>query len=156
MNRKMRITSQQIVKLATQFRNAIEKAKDLNVISCQSLRNFPVGSCGIASELLAQFLFENNVQTQYVWGTHYPIGDEAPQSHAWLESLNGITIDITRDQFKYDNELLNWSQPIYVGEPDCFQSLFEGIRYSSPGYMYEVSWSKGQQSDYYVICDCLT
>lgn len=116
----------EIIALVTQFRNAIdiamEKDEFSNVIP---FNKFPRGCCGDASSLLGHYLLENGIQTDYVCGTYYGDSDGNGQSHAWLELQNGIIIDITGDQFKYDELFLNYDIPIYVGQMDMFHELFE-------------------------------
>ena len=79
------------------FRAAIEScaSNELPV----TLQDFPRGSCGDASLLLAKHL-----QNHGIWPLNYIRGQMAteeegnPQSHAWLE-IEDIIIDITADQF---------------------------------------------------------
>jgi hypothetical protein len=67
---------------------------------------------------------ENKIKAHYIYGTRY--GDfEDTQSHAWLLTDNNIIIDITGDQFKYNNIFLNYDKSTYVGEIDDFHKLFE-------------------------------
>ena len=63
-----------------------------------TLHRFPVGSCGVASEILAQVLRKRwpEAKLMLVRGELRRGGEL--WSHAWLE-LDGITIDITADQF---------------------------------------------------------
>ena len=51
--------------------------------------------------------------------------DEGVQSHAWLELSDGVIVDITGDQFKYDKVFLNYNVPVYVGKMDAFHALFD-------------------------------
>ena len=58
-------------------------------------REFPRGSCGATSELLAAFLKDCQLGTfSYVSGWHR----EKSISHAWLE-LEELIVDVTSDQF---------------------------------------------------------
>jgi hypothetical protein len=80
-----------ITQQATAFRRAIEQCKDR--LRAISLKDFPHGSCGDASDMLGMFLTDAiNVQADYVSGWH------SGQSHAWL-MYSGLFIDITADQF---------------------------------------------------------
>jgi hypothetical protein len=72
------------------FRQAIVDCPDPGLVS---LERFPHGSCGDASILLGQYLYENG---QGVWT--YVSGWENRASHAWIEK-NGLRVDITADQF---------------------------------------------------------
>ena len=110
-----------IIELATRFRRGIEKAKVQNeFVKDQNFRNFPLGCCGVTTNLLAKFLMDNGVVTKlvYVNGTYLDF------SHAWLQT-NNMIVDITGDQFKYVQELFNYNESIYVGDYNDFYSLFE-------------------------------
>ncbi|WP_431962975.1 hypothetical protein [Actinacidiphila sp. bgisy160] len=72
------------------FRQAILDCPDPGLVS---LERFPHGSCGDASILLGQYLYENG---QGVWT--YVSAWENRASHAWIEK-NGLRVDITADQF---------------------------------------------------------
>ena len=115
-----------IKRLATQFRNAIDAAKDDRIFFRETIfREFPRGCCGIASELLAQFLLESGIRTYYICGNYREGSFDNFQSHAWLETEDDIIIDITGDQFRYNPAFLNYNKPIYVGLMDDFHNLFE-------------------------------
>lgn len=68
-----------LYRLVRKFRDALDrlkKAGELDDVIC--FRRFPHGSCGDTCYLLAEYLLENGIYTEYVCGTK----DE--QSHAWL------------------------------------------------------------------------
>lgn len=111
--------------LAEQFRNAIECAKENNEKDeLHFFQRFPSGCCGDASDLLAQYLFDNGIKTFQVRGDCYE-PDGQLQSHAWLSTEDGIIIDITGDQFKY-NKIYNFFDiPVYVGYESDFHKMFE-------------------------------
>ena len=112
--------------LVKQFRDAIDLARDAGEFYMDySFRQFPCGCCGDTSDLLAQFLLENDIRTYYVCGTYRGGSLENFQTHAWLLTDNKTIIDITGDQFKYSPELLNYNKPVYVGREDNFHRLFE-------------------------------
>lgn len=77
--------------LATVFRTAIEKCdfKSLTVEFC----DFPFGSCGDTTLLLAKYLEQNNCGK-----FNYMLGERSGKAHAWLQQRN-VIIDITADQF---------------------------------------------------------
>ncbi|PKM65454.1 MAG: hypothetical protein CVU95_15455 [Firmicutes bacterium HGW-Firmicutes-2] len=107
----------EIKKLAVRFRNAIESAReDRRFSSDQSFRNFPVGCCGITTELLAKFLMDNGIDDNltYISGT-YREDSQEPLSHAWLTVNNEIVVDITGDQFRHYSNALNCNETVYVG-----------------------------------------
>lgn len=75
----MPITDNAICKIATQFRVAIEAARDANCFTRDLVFwNFPRGCCGDACDMLAEHLRRRGVKTIYV------CGDDNGQSHAWL------------------------------------------------------------------------
>lgn len=118
---------QEIKELATEFRIAIENAKnDRRFTADQCFRNFPSGCCGITAELLAKFLMDNGIKRKltYIGGTFREPSLELP-SHAWLKIGNNIIVDITGDQFKYYPIPFNFSEPVYVGLYIDFYNLFE-------------------------------
>lgn len=116
----------EISQLATQFRNAIEKALAAGEFNKEIvLRQFPSGCCGDASDLLGQFLLEHGWSSIYVNGTFYYEDQEFKScTHTWLK-VDGLVVDITGDQFKYCENLLFFSRPVYVGNPGEFHELFK-------------------------------
>lgn len=116
----------EIIRLVKQFREAIDIARGEDAfLKDICFGNFPHGCCGDASDLLANYLLSHGIQTWYVCGTYYGESEEYRQSHAWLELSNGIIIDITGDQFKYEDVFLNYNNPAYIGEMDDFHALFD-------------------------------
>ena len=83
---------EKIRKLAAQIRNAIAKMGYDEFADSDFLLRYPRGCCGDASNLLAKFLRDNDIECEYVWGMM------GQQSHAWLE-CGDLIIDITADQF---------------------------------------------------------
>ena len=81
-----------------QFREALEKCpKNLLPIG---FRDFPRGSCGDASLLLAKYL--QNMKCgmfDFVCGEISENDEHGFQTHAWLQR-NDLIIDITADQFE--------------------------------------------------------
>lgn len=111
--------------LANQFRTAIDMARDAGEFDKDfSFSKFPRGCCGDASDLLAQFLLENSITTDYVCGTYSDGSFEGIWSHAWLLTSRHTIIDITGDQFKYNPVFLNYDNPVYIGVKDDFHKLF--------------------------------
>lgn len=119
-------TYENLYKIAAAFREGIERAKNAGEFSQDVLfRDYPRGCCGDASVLLGHYLLSKGIKTYYVCG-HYRQEDfENYQSHAWLITINGIVIDITGDQFRYETRFYNYNIPIYVGDNDEFHDLFE-------------------------------
>lgn len=68
-----------------------------------AFQDFPHGSCGDASLLLAQYLENSGLKDfEYVSGEFYD-SDGRYRSHAWLEKEN-LILDITIDQFEERDE----------------------------------------------------
>lgn len=113
-----------ILKLAEQFRNAMDEAKQDGVFANHSpLCCFPRGCCTVASTLLAQFLLEHGIRTFEICG----IADDGSlcgQPHEWLITDDNVMIDITGDQFRNNDKLLNYDKPVFVGIEDALHKLF--------------------------------
>lgn len=113
-------------RLTIKFRDAIDAAKNAGDFNKDfSFCNFPIGCCGDASVLLAQFLLASGIRTYYVCGTCRDGSFENIQSHAWLLADKQTIIDITGDQFKYNSHFLNYDKPAYIGAMDNFHRLFK-------------------------------
>lgn len=114
-----------IKQLAIQFRSAIEDAmNDGQFDDDFSFYKFPKGCCGDTCELLAQYLLDHHIKTDYVCG-HYGSSFETMGTHAWLQTDNNIIIDITGDQFRSIPELMNNNIPVYVDYKSKFYNLFD-------------------------------
>lgn len=116
-----------IEKLAREFRSAIERAKNEGCFKDDiAFKTFPLGCCGDACDLLAQFLRDKeNISTYYVCGTFARGELKTCQSHAWLQLKSEIIIDITGDQFRNQPEFLNFNNSVYVGKKSDFHELFD-------------------------------
>lgn len=102
--------------VAFRFRNAIVRCPRDDL---RSLRDFPRGSCGDASVLLGEYLYQTgHGQWDYVAGEREP----DLHSHAWLEQ-DGLIVDITADQFNdVDQPVIvtsdrSWHQQFSYQEP---------------------------------------
>ncbi len=116
----------EIEQFATQFRRAIDLALEAGEFDNDSIyRRFPRACCGDTSDLLAQYLLDKGIKTDYVCGTYWGKPDGNGQSHAWLMVDKYIIIDITGDQFSGKSTFLNYDKSVYVGEGDDFHRLFE-------------------------------
>ena len=119
----------EIKRLVQSFREGIERAIKSGSISSKTTKStmpcFPKGCCEVASDLLAQYLLENGIHTKSFHGEYIyeDLMDRFP--HTWLETDEGVIIDITADQFigKYVFRKYNFS-PCYVGLDREFYSLF--------------------------------
>jgi hypothetical protein len=93
----------------TAFRRAFEQCR--GSLRAISLKDFPHGSCGDATDMLGMFLSDAiGVNADYVSGWHNR------QSHAWLMH-SGLFIDITADQFG--------KKPVIVTANSEWHNLFE-------------------------------
>ena len=118
------ISEDELERIAFRFRKAIIEAVDSGTI--REMSSFPIGCCTYASNLLQRYLSEREIFTWYMSG-QYGYGFNS-ESHAWLETYNGIVIDITGDQYKY--KALMFTTPVYVGSrADGFHDKF---RLSAP------------------------
>ena len=77
--------------VARRFRAAFEQGS----LRLHSLRNFPKGSCGDASEMLGQYLSDSGLGR---WSYCFGIEPDSFATHAWVER-NRLIVDITADQF---------------------------------------------------------
>lgn len=111
-----------IESLATEFRQAIEDAINFGEFDDDiNFRRFPSGCCGYASDLLAKYLYQNNITTWYISGVY----KKEDQQHTWLQTEDMLIIDITGDQFKKHFGVLNYDKKVYVGEIDSFHRIFK-------------------------------
>lgn len=118
---------EKVLKLATQFRKALENAQNANEFQYDiCFYQFPRACCGDTSDLLGQYLLESDIRSRYVCGTYYDDDTSCEsQSHAWLLLKDGRIVDITGDQFRDQRTFLCYDQRIYVGKMDTFHRLFE-------------------------------
>ena len=86
-----------IERIARQFRNALDAAWEDDMFrNLYPFNNFPNDCCGHTCDLLSQYLLEHGIETRQVNGT---CRKDSQWHHVWLETENGIVIDITGDQF---------------------------------------------------------
>ena len=83
---------EEVRSLAHVFRKAIIDSNGADLISFD---DFPTGSCGDASILLGEYLYELG---HGEWTYRSGFREVGVQSHAWIER-NGWLLDITADQF---------------------------------------------------------
>lgn len=109
-----------LYEIASAFRDAIEEA--IRAGEIREMMSFPAGCCGYTADILQRYLFEQGIITYYMSG-RYGHGD-SPENHAWIETKDGVVIDITGDQYKY---MAPWfTEPVYVGpRENGFHDKFE-------------------------------
>lgn len=123
---KDKINIDYIKQLAQSFRVAIEKAKQAyDLVEDVVFSGFPRGCCGDTCDLLAHFFNEYKIEATYICGTNYVEDPFESQSHAWLLINGELIVDITGDQFKFDERFYNFNQEVFVGFSDPFYDLFE-------------------------------
>lgn len=84
-------------RLVGDFRNAIDLAwEEDRFLRFLPFNRFPRECCEHASDLLCQYLLENGIKTRLVKGT---CKEDRQWYHVWLETEDGVVIDITSDQF---------------------------------------------------------
>lgn len=122
-----------IEQLALRFREGIEESIERREISTRTTRStlpfFPQGCCDIASDLLAQYLLENDIITQCNYGEYDYYEYEIKYPHSWLETRDGYVIDITADQFCNKPGFSGYALlPCYVSKNRSFYDLFHEQR----------------------------
>ena len=133
---------QNIIRLASQFRRAMDEAHyNGDFIYDCTFKNFPVGCCDHSSDLLAHYLLTNDIKTVNVFGEYHTgaydsDGFEITYPHAWLQTANGIIIDITGDQFRLKSDLLYFDEPCYIGAETEFHQLFNGQPRKNTDFFY--------------------
>lgn len=134
--------------LVLNFRKAIEAAKANNEQG-ELFRKFPVGQCGNANDILAQYLIDNRIgPVTYVNGTYYGDDWDDKWAHTWLV-VRGLVIDITGDQFKHHKEPLTRDVPVYIGPMIEYYQLFE----VGPGGKHEHFGLEKQWNNYHELKD---
>lgn len=105
------------------FRAALDRVDPL-VWQRVTVTNFPKGACGHASELLGRYLRDRlGVEPLYVVRDNDEPDGSWRGGHAWLE-LNGLTIDITGDQFGWEPVIVSRSSARHgEGQPNLRQAL---------------------------------
>ena len=115
-----------IIDLVCEFRQAIDIAKANREFNYRDrFSGFPIGCCDDACDLLGKYLYEKDIHTIQIQGTFRDGNPEHTTGHAWLQLDDGRIIDITGDQFRYDELFLRFDEPVYVGKTSEFHSLFE-------------------------------
>lgn len=77
------------------------------------INDYPRGACGHCAELLAFYLNRLfRVVPDYVCRVFYTDDGERLSSHAWLE-LDGLTLDISGDQFGWPAVIVTRHSPVH-------------------------------------------
>lgn len=116
-------------KIAEQFRLAIEDAQIAGELK-GNMRYFPKGACSYTCDLLQRYFHDQGIETLCFYGiAGY---GESGESHVWLETKDGIIIDITGDQYKNKTGKLYNNDPVYVGPKTSFYGLFKQNGFPKP------------------------
>lgn len=106
------MTDNQIRKIASEFRRAIEAAKNAGEFSKDiSFDDFPHGCCGDTSYLLAEFLREHGIKT--IWVST----ERRDWTHAWLVLKDDRVKMPTTRSFEWPEELRDVVKGYGVPEP---------------------------------------
>lgn len=112
----------ELYELVEKFRHAIDDAKlkrAFNRSSC--LFSFPVDCCDMTCDLLAEYLREHGIHTFQINGKH--IYDNQ-WHHVWLNTFDGVVIDITGDQFNEMEGFSNKISGVWVGDENEVHEIF--------------------------------
>jgi hypothetical protein len=119
-------------RIVSKYRKALKKVAQQSQI--EGLKDFPVGACGVTSELLGAYLLECGFEGLQIASGN----DRSGQSHSWLE-LRGIIIDITGNQFKTNKH------KVLITQDRQYHSHFHGSDGEYPDFddVYELSYGQG-------------
>jgi hypothetical protein len=117
---------EKLYELAGNFRQAIEQAVHDGRLTITPFTAYPRGCCDMGSELLAQYLLDNQIVTMMINGKT----EKDNSHHVWLRTDDGITIDITADQFNGQIGMPSYSAPIIIGDEAPIHDVFSDERYS--------------------------
>ena len=150
---------ERIAFFVTKFRNAIDEAIRNGETSpwlyMAFFDKFPLGCCGLTSDMLAEYLLENGIKTKYVSGIAYEDVDwdydHSNRSHAWLLYDDTVIIDITGDQFKYSEHFYFNDDRVYVGNGNKFYDLFKYNEKRDVHDIYPLALGIDEQRIYRII-----
>lgn len=102
---------------AHRYRRAIEEARYV-FPNGDRMRRFPRGCCDDATDLFAQYLYdEHKLTTTRIDGGFYPDDSEDRDWHTWL-MVDDVVVDLTADQYRQYRD-------IYIGKYDEFHQRYE-------------------------------
>jgi hypothetical protein len=85
----------------------------------------PVGQCGVTSAWLLQRLKrDHDLTTDYFQGSVWDAGRIVAENHCWLETPDGLVIDLTAGQFGQEEVICDWW--------DCLGPRYFGRRVDPP------------------------
>lgn len=119
--------------LVRDFRFAIDKAiVDGCFFYDVRFSHFPNGCCDDTCYLLSQYLIDHGYYCDVITGSYYDGIPYNNMNHSWIRLQNGLIIDITGDQFKY-NSLFKFDLPVYIGAETDMHKKFAERRFIEKG-----------------------
>jgi len=106
--------------LVIEFRRALDKIDWSNMPL--GFTEFPAGTCGDISDILAEYLYQKSHQN-----ITYICGESSDDSHAWLE-VNGKAVDVTADQFD------DVTEKVLFQDPEIWHHKYEEVWRRKAGY----------------------
>ncbi len=107
--------------LADKFRKAIDEASSNNELKMHPFNKFPDDCCDLTCELLSRYLLEYGIKTVHVNGVHR---FDSQWHHVWIQTLDGMVVDITGDQFNRLPNMPSDIPAVYVGEEGIIHKMF--------------------------------
>lgn len=112
----------QLERLVRDFRNAIDSAwEEGRFLRLAPFNRFPRECCEHTSDLLCQYLLEHGIKTSLVNGV---CKEDRNWHHVWLETEEGVVIDITSDQFIGRLVTEEETKAVHVGGEGIVHRLF--------------------------------
>lgn len=149
----------ELYSLVETFRCAIIKAVRDGKLSITPFTYFPDGCCDMASEMLAQYLYDQGIETVMVNGAN----DIDGSRHVWLRTLDGINIDITAYQFEGSIKGISNISKTIIGDEDSIHRIYAFAREECPPMCvedniyneeYRNSWNR-RERDLYIAYSIL-
>lgn len=110
-----------IYSIAEHFRNAIDAAVGNGELRMYPFYKFPDDCCDMTCDLLSQYFLEYGIQTVHVNGVHMK---DYQWHHVWIQTMNGIVVDITGDQFNRRPNMPNDVPAVHVGGEGVIHKIF--------------------------------
>jgi hypothetical protein len=108
-----------------------------------ALKTFPTACCKTSALLLARYLAERGFGRADLVANGRREQEGATETHAWLR-LNGVTIDITADQFGAEYPV------VIVGAPAPLHGTFTGMTvHPFESFMAMSTWHQRQHQEMY-------
>lgn len=115
--------------LVIRFREALDEAKSNNEF-CRIIPfcNFPKGCCDMTCDILGHYLLCYGIETYQLNGQHWDDKEGYSRNHVWLVTTEGVVIDITGDQFRYEPHYKYYSKRVHIGSEDTIHQIFDERR----------------------------